>query len=105
MIAALQGGPVDSANRDTFAKMAFDEIGGIKNVRITMAEPLRIGGQAGFQTVARAKDARTDTDIMVVQWLRFGSGGFLQMIGISRADNWHDMLTRLRTVRDSVDPK
>jgi hypothetical protein len=105
LIAALQGGPVDPNNRDTFAKMAFDEIGGIKNVHITMAEPLRIGGQAGFQTVAQAKDSRTDTDVMVVQWLRFGSGGFLQMIGIARADTWSGMFTRLRTVRDSIDPK
>jgi len=105
LIAALQGGPVDSTNRDTFSKMAFDEIGGIKNVRITMAEPLRIGGQSGFQTVAQAKDARTDTDVMVVQWLRFGSGGFLQMIGIARADRWSEILTRLRAVRDSINPK
>jgi len=40
---------------------------------------------------------------MVVQWLRFGSGGFLRMIGIARADGWVDTLTRLRTVRDSVE--
>jgi hypothetical protein len=40
---------------------------------------------------------------MVVQWLRFGTGGFIRMIGIAHADGWVDTLNRLRTVRDSID--
>jgi len=55
--------------------------------------------------MAEAKDARTGTDVEVVQWLRFGSGGFLQMVGVAPADNWTSALARLRTVRDSIDPK
>jgi len=70
-----------------------------------MSEPLRIGGQLGYQTMAEAKDARSGIDVMVVQWLRFGSGGFLQMIGVARADNWTGFLARIRTVRDSIEPK
>jgi hypothetical protein len=42
---------------------------------------------------------------MVVQWLRFGGGGYLQMVGIGRADSWTSVLARLRTVRDSVELK
>jgi hypothetical protein len=42
---------------------------------------------------------------MVVQWLRFGSGGYLQMVGIAHADAWTSVLARLRTVRDSIDTK
>jgi hypothetical protein len=42
---------------------------------------------------------------MVAQWLRFGSGGFMQMIGIAKADGWPAALTRLRTVRDSIQLK
>ena len=34
--------------------------------------------------MAEAKDARSGADVMVVQWLRFGSGGFMQMIGVGR---------------------
>ena len=45
-------------------------------MRIQDAEPLRIDGQSGYQTLAKAKDAQGDTDIMVVQWLRFGTGGY-----------------------------
>jgi hypothetical protein len=105
LIAALPGGPTEAEDREKFARLAFGEIAGLKNVRLTMSEPLRIGGQAGYQTMAEAKDARTGTDVQVVQWLRFGSGGFLQMVGVAPADNWTSVLARLRTVRDSIDAK
>ena len=105
LVAALPGGPTEMKDDDEFARVLFERIGGIRDVHVQDAEPLRIGGQPGYQTIAKAKDPQSDTDIMVVQWLRFGTGGFLQMIGIARADIWTDMLTRLRAVRDSVDAK
>jgi len=105
LIAALPGGPTEAEDREKFARLAFGGIAGLKNVRLTVSEPLRIGGQAGYQTMAEAKDTRTGADVQVVQWLRFGSGGFLQMVGVAPADNWTSVLARLRTVRDSVDPK
>jgi hypothetical protein len=105
LIAAIPANPPDTGDRDNFARVAFGQIAGIKEVRVQDAEPLRIGGQPGYQTIAKAKDPQSDADIMVVQWLRFGTGGFLQMIGIARADIWPDMLTRLRAVRDSIDAK
>ncbi len=104
-VAAFPGGPSEPGDRAEFARAAFQQIIGIKDVQITMAEPLRLGGQPGFQTMAQAKDAGTGGDVMVAQWLRFGSGGFLQMIGVARTDMWPAELARLRTVRDSVDPK
>jgi hypothetical protein len=102
-IAAQPGGPEQPGDRENFARVAFDQIVGIKDVRIQDAEPLRISNQAGYQTLAKATDVETGNDVMVVQWLRFGSGGFLRMIGIARVDGWVDTLTRLRTVRDSVE--
>lgn len=105
LIAALPGGPTEPDDRASFARVAFDSIVGITDVHIQMAEPLRIGNQQGFQTVAHAKDVKTGSDIMVAQWLRFGGGAFMQLIGISRPDVWSDELTRMRTVRDSIDMK
>ena len=105
LIAAVPGGPTEPDDHANFARLSFNEIGGIRNVHVTVSEPLRIGGQSGYQTMAEAKDAHSGTDVMVVQWLRFGSGGFLQMIGVARADNWTSVLARLRTVRDSVELK
>lgn len=101
LIAALPGGPNEASDDDNFARVTFDQIGGIGDIHIQDAEPLRIEGQPGYETLAKAKDPR-GTDVMVVQWLRFGTGGYMQMIGIANADLWPGMLTRLRTIRDSV---
>ncbi len=105
IIAVMPGSPNEPRDDDSFARLMFDQIVGIKDVHLQDAEPLRIGGQSGYQMLAKAKDSQSDTDVMVVQWLRFGTAGFLQMVGIARADLWPDMLTRLRTVRDSIDAK
>lgn len=101
-ISALPGGPEEAADRGNFARVAFGQIVGIKDVQLQDAGPLRIASQPGYQTLAKAKDAGTGAEVMVVQWLRFGSGGFLRMIGIARADAWPEMFGRLRAVRDSV---
>jgi hypothetical protein len=103
LIAAVPGASPEPDNRANLAKAAFNEIGGIRDINVTVSEPLRIRGQSGYQTMAEAKDARTGTNVMVVQWLRFGGGGYLQMVGIARADAWPRALARLRTVRDSVE--
>jgi hypothetical protein len=105
LIAAVPGGPSEADQRADFARLMFNEIGGIRQVRITMSEPLRIGGQYGFQTMAEAQDVRTGADVRVIQWLRFGGGGYLQMVGIGGADGWTTVLGRLRTIRDSVELK
>ena len=104
-VAAFDGGPAENDDHGQFARMTFGQIVGIKDVQITMSEPLRIGGQSGFQTTAQAKDMKTGDDIMVAQWLRFGTGGFLQMIGMAKADGWPAALTRLRAVRDGIQLK
>jgi len=105
LIAAVPGGPADLDDHGNFARLSFNEIGGIRDVHITVSEPLRIGGQSGYQIMAEAKDARSGADVMVVQWLRFGSGGFLQMVGMAPANSWTAILARLRAVRDSVELK
>jgi hypothetical protein len=105
LIAALPGGPAEPDGRANFARLTFQEIGGIRDVSVTLSEPLRISGQSGYQTMAEAKDARTGADVRVIQWLRFGGGGYLQMVGIGSADTWTSVLARLRTVRDSVELK
>lgn len=101
LIAAMPGGPNEAKDDDNFARVTFGQIGGIADVRVQDAEPLRIGGQSGYETLATAKDAQ-GTKLMVVQWLRFGSGGYMQMTGISHADLWPGMLMRLRKIRDSI---
>lgn len=89
--------------RDKFARRVFASMPGIKEVKILRAEPLRINSQAGFEILAEAKDLKSDIDITTVQWLRFGSGGYLQMFAIARRDAWADLFPRLRAIRDGID--
>jgi len=105
LLDVVASAPERTQDEDNFARVLFEQIGGLSEVRVQDAERLRIGGQSGYQTLAKAKDPRTGTDVMVVQWLRFGAGGTLQMIGVARAELWPDMLARFRTVRDSVAAK
>jgi hypothetical protein len=103
LVAALPGGPTEPKDFDDFARVLFDRIGGLAEVRVQDAEPMRIGNQPGYQTLAKAKSPQSGTDLMVIQWLRFGTGGYMQMIGLARADIWPAVFMRLRTVRDSID--
>jgi len=105
LIAALPGGPREPEEYANFARVSFDQIGGLREIQITYSEPLRIDGQSGYQTMADAKDVHSGADVKVVQWLRFGSGGYLQLIGVAPASGWTGALARLRTVRDSLDNK
>jgi hypothetical protein len=53
---------------------------------------------------AEGKDAKTDVPVKLVQWVRFGNGGFVRMVGIARADSWREAFPRFRAVRDGIRP-
>jgi hypothetical protein len=103
--AVSPGAPDRPDARETFARDVFATVPNIKEARITTLEPLRIGGQAGHQIIAEGKHPVTGDNVTVVQWLRFGGGGFLQMVGLAKTDAWLEAYQRFRTVRDSIEPK
>ena len=103
VVAVAPGGPGQAADRNTFARDVFGSIPNIRDIHINSAEPLRIGGQPGHQVMATAKDVRTGADINIVQWLRFGSGAYLHMIGITRTSAWIPAYARFRQVRDGIE--
>jgi len=105
LIGLAPGAAPKPEERDAFAKRVFSSAPGIKEVKITRAEPLRIGQAQGYEIVADAKDAGTGTDVTTVQWIRFGQNAYLQMFGIARKATWKDVFPRLRQVRDSIEPK
>jgi hypothetical protein len=93
------------AERDGFARRLLGEIPGLKEVRVTRSEPMRVAGQQGHEVLVEAKDAKTDKEVHAVQWLRFGSGTLLRVIGVARKDGWPDTFRRFREVRDGIGPK
>jgi hypothetical protein len=105
LIVAAPGGPAQPADRERFARGVLAEAPGIREIRLVRSEALRIGGTLGHEIVAEAKDAKTGADVMVAQWLRFGGGGHLRILGVARKEGWQETFTRLRAVRDGIDLK
>ncbi len=106
VISIAPGGPPDLRDRDGFARVTLSNgLPPLKDVRITSAEPMRIGGQQGHEMRATGKDPTTGAEINIVQWLRFGSGGFMRIIGLAPKENWTQSFMRFRTVRDGLQPR
>lgn len=102
-LATIAQGAPPEAERDTFARRALASTPGIKDVRFTRSEPQRIGGHPGYETLVEAKDAKDNTDLAVIQWLRFGTNAHLRMVGIARKDAWDKLYPRFRTLRDGIE--
>jgi hypothetical protein len=83
----------------------FSGYPGLKDIHILGTDLIRLAGQQTHQLMAEAKDAKSDNDVKIVQWVRFGSGAYLRFLGIARADDWSDAFPRFRTARDSVGPR
>jgi hypothetical protein len=88
--------------RDGFARRLIGDVPGLKDMRVLRSEPLRVANQQGHELLLEAKDAKTGVDLNVVQWLRFGAGTLMRIVGISRKDSWDDTYRRFRQVRDGI---
>jgi hypothetical protein len=91
--------------REGFARRLLAATPGVKEIRIVRSESMRIGGQPGHQVIAEAKDDPSATPVTMVQWLRFGPGRFLHIFGLARTEVWQSVFTRMRALRDGIEPK
>ncbi len=103
-VAVAPGGPAQTADREAFARDVFGSVPNLKGIRITNSESMRISNQQGHQIMATAQDP-TGADVTVVQWLRFGGGAYLQLVGIAPTGVWRDAYARFRTVRDGIESR
>jgi hypothetical protein len=105
VIGLLGGTPPPPEDRSRFAGQAATSIPGVHNARITMSEPIRIDGMAGYETRVDAVSGKDNIPVTVVQWLRFGGQGALRIIGSTPRDQWEKAFPRFRAVRDGIDPR
>jgi hypothetical protein len=106
MIIGLIGSTAASPDdRGRFAQQIAATIPGVRDGRITMSEPVRIDGQAGYETRIDAVSGKDNTPVTIVQWLRFGGGSSLRIIGSSPRDDWAKAFPRFRAVRDGIQPR
>ena len=105
LITFLPGVGDQVSDRDSLARRAMSGTPGVTDMRIVRSEAMRIAGQPGHEILVDAKDAKTETQLRVVQWLRFGPGGSLRVLGAVRKDEWDKVFPRFRAVRDGIEPK
>jgi hypothetical protein len=48
---------------------------------------------------------QSGADIEIVQWLRFGTGAYLRILGVAPKENWTSAFMRFRAVRDGLEPR
>jgi hypothetical protein len=104
IVSAGRGGPQQPTEREAFARRLFAVPQGLTG-QITGAEAMRIGGQPGFEIQADATDPKSGTPFTVVQWLRFGAGGYLRVVGIAKKEEWPQIFPRFRAIRDGIEPQ
>lgn len=100
IVSVGRGGPRDPALRGNFARDVLRS-GPLTDVRVTSADTIRIGRARAYELRATAKDPAGDT-VKAVQWLRFGTGGYMRIIGVTPEDGWDELFNRFRAVRDGV---
>jgi hypothetical protein len=103
IIAVGAGAPDDPGDRGKFARDLLASAP-LANVNVTVADPMRIGGLPGFEIRAQALGI-SGQPVNLVQWVRFGSGGFLRVVGVAGNEAWDALFTRFRAVRDGVEFK
>jgi hypothetical protein len=105
LISVVPGPPPATADRDVYARRLIGDIPGIREVKIQRSEPLRLIRQQGYETVVDAKDVKGGGDLGAVQWLRFGTGAVIRLVGIAPKGDWDKTFQRFRALRDSVELK
>jgi len=100
MVSVLNGGPKEPRDRGSYAEQLLSTVP-IAGMRLTNSEPMRIGGQPGYEVRAEGKDGHGNP-VTVVQWLRFGTGGFLRVLAVAQKDKWDDAFPRFRAIRDGI---
>lgn len=100
IVSVSGGGPSQPGDRPLFAQDLLRSAP-VRELTVTSGESMRINGSAGNELRATAKDA-SNAPITLVQWLRFGSGGFMRIIGVSPTAEWAAMFPRFRAVRDGL---
>jgi hypothetical protein len=105
MVSAGGGAPSQADERASFATNVLRTIQGFNNLRVVSQEPMRIVGQPGHEIRLEGQSAADNSDVVIVQWMRFGGSGFVRMVGISPKATWLENFTRFRQVRDGINAR
>jgi hypothetical protein len=102
LAASLQPLPNVEA-RNQFARAALNSNKILKDIQIERSEAFRLKGQDWHEIVARAKEADSGQDVVVMQSIRFDGARYVRMVGLTRAEQRDENLRRFRAVADGLE--
>jgi hypothetical protein len=107
MIIGMMGSaPERPEDRGRFARDTAATIPNLRDAKITVSEPIRINGSAGYETRIDATNTKSNAPVTVIQWLVFGGGtSAMRLIGSTPRDEWSAAFPRFRAVRDGIKPR
>jgi hypothetical protein len=106
VIGMIGSSPATPEDRGRFAQQMAGNIPGLRDAKLTMSEPVRLDGTAGYETRLDAVSGKDNAPVSVVQWLRFGgANAVLRIIASAPRDEWPKAFPRFRAVRDGIQPR
>lgn len=102
VITVSPGAPTQTEDRKRFAEQLITSIPGLRNVRLISSESMRVNGSPAFETRLEAVSGRAETEVTLVQWVRFGPGAYLRIVAGTPKSRWSEAFPRFRAVRDGI---
>lgn len=105
IVAESFGPPPTAAQRESFARGGLASHNFVKDAVIERSQSYRQNGVEWHELVAKAKDALSGRDVVVVQTIRFEPDGYIRSVGVVRTEIRDEALPRIRKIVDSIAPK
>lgn len=104
-IAAPSLGKVPVADRREYAQNRLSQTAQTKVGKTLSHEPTEINGLEGFETVAEAQDARSETPLALYQVMLFDEEGYILMQGMVGASMREEYLPEFKAMARSLKQK
>ena len=104
MIVSVGQGATANAEDRARAARSLLAAAPLRDITIQNAEAMRLSNSPAYEIRAQAQNV-TGAPVSLVQWVRFGSGGFMQIVGVGPRADWEGLFPRFRAVRDGIGPR
>lgn len=101
--SSLAPPPPAGERRNQFARAALNSNQILQDIKIERSESFRFRGQDWHEIVAKAVEAESGQPVIVMQTIRFESGRYVRMVGMTRVEQRDQYLPRFRAVIDGVE--
>lgn len=104
MVVSVGSGATANAEERARAARNLLASAPLRDITIQSAEQMRLSNSPAYEIRAQAQNA-AGAPVSLVQWVRFGSGGFMQIVGVGPRADWEGLFPRFRAVRDGIGPR